>query len=108
MTCVHDPSVTRFGPPRPQPVRRSARTGYERGLAGADLNGEASSHVLSEQSTLLSSRRRLAQVLLRLRLVLERRDLVGIDANHQVVDVVLDLREPVARTCRNDDDITGL
>ena len=45
------------------------------------------------------SRRGLGQVFLRLRFALERRDLVGIDADHQVVDVVVDLREPVCR-CR--------
>src|SRR5437899_8366310 len=34
-----------------------------------------------------------------------RRDLVGIDPHHQVVDVIVDLREPVARARRNHDDV---
>ena len=52
--------------------------------------------------------RRLRQILLRLRLALERRDLVGIDPHHQVVDVVVDLREPVAGAGRDHHDVAGL
>src|SRR5258705_11644649 len=48
------------------------------------------------------------QVIPGLRLALQRRDLVRIDANHQVADVIVDPGEPVARACRNDDDVARL
>src|SRR5205823_15125102 len=48
--------------------------------------------------SLLIARSRLAQVVLRLRLALQRRNLVGIDPNHEIGDVVVDLGEPVARS----------
>src|SRR5881396_3060270 len=48
------------------------------------------------------------QVIPGLRLALERRDFVRIEANHQVADVIVDLREPVAGARRNDDDVSGL
>src|SRR5262249_52532345 len=51
---------------------------------------------LSIMARLLRLRRvRLRQVRLRRRLVLQRRDLVGIGAHHQVVDVIVDPGEPV-------------
>src|SRR6185369_14518805 len=55
-----------------------------------------------------AARRGLGEVRPRLRLALQRRDLVRIDADHHVVDVVVDLREPVARARRDDHDVAGL
>src|SRR4029453_12941340 len=49
-----------------------------------------------------------SEIRLRRRFVLERRDLVGIDANHQVGDVVVDLREPVAGAGRDHNHVAGL
>src|SRR5438552_14908147 len=48
------------------------------------------------------------QVISGLRLALQRRDFVRIDANHQVADVIVDPGEPVARARRNDDDVSRL
>ena len=50
----------------------------------------------------------LRQVGLRRRFVLQRHDLVGIDADHDVGDLIVDLREQVAGACRNDDRVAGL
>src|SRR5207253_7793396 len=60
------------------------------------------------RGTLLTGRSRLAQIFLRLRLALERRNLVGIDANHEIRDVIVDLGEPVAGARRNHDHVAGL
>jgi hypothetical protein len=53
-------------------------------------------------------RRRLRQILHRLRFTPERRHLVRVDPDHEIVDVVVDFREPVAGACRNDDDVARL
>ena len=47
----------------------------------------------------------LREIRLRRGLVLDRRDLVRVDPHHQVVDVIVDLREPVARARRDHDDV---
>src|SRR5205823_801310 len=60
------------------------------------------------RGTLLTGRSRLAQIFLRLRLALERRNLVGIDANHEIRDVIVDLGEPVAGARRNHDHVASL
>src|SRR6266481_8491517 len=52
--------------------------------------------------------RGIRQVIPGLRLALERRDFVRIDANHQVADVIVDPGEPVARSRRNYDDVSRL
>src|SRR5215204_108942 len=57
---------------------------------------------------LLVPRRWFTQVLPGLRLALERRDLVGIYADHQIIDVVVDLRKPVASAGRNHHDVARL
>ncbi len=38
----------------------------------------------------------------------ERRHLVGIDAHHDVIDVIVDLGEPVPGAGRDDDYVSGL
>src|SRR5262245_52875428 len=56
----------------------------------------------------LLARCRLRQVLFRLRLAFERSNLVRVVSDHQIVDVVVDLCEPVACTGWDDDYISGL
>ncbi len=81
-----------------------------------EQNGETLEDAVTSQvdaarnasATSLAALGRLRQIVLRLRLALQRRDFVGIDPHHQVVDVVVDLREPVAGAGRNHDDVAGL
>src|SRR6266446_4130209 len=47
------------------------------------------------------------QIRLRCRLVLDRRHLVGVDAHHDVGNVIVDLGEPMPGAGRNDDDVAG-
>src|SRR5688572_18933614 len=51
---------------------------------------------------------RQSQVRLRLRLAPKGRDLVGIQTDHQIVDVIVDFREPVAGARRNYYDVSSL
>src|SRR5262245_15911550 len=60
----------------------------------------------SKTRVLLPARCRLGQVLLRLRLTLQWRYLVRIEADHQVIDVIVDLGEQMARTRRNHNDVS--
>src|ERR1043165_1256044 len=48
------------------------------------------------------------QILLGCSLVSDRRHLVRIDADHQIVNVIVNLREPVSGTGGNDDDVASL
>src|SRR6185437_5355662 len=48
-----------------------------------------------KRSSSLALLRWLRQIFLRLRLAFQRRDLVGIDPHHDVIDVVVDFGEPV-------------
>src|SRR5438105_4730544 len=48
------------------------------------------------------------QILLGCRLVPKGRRLIRIDANHQIVNVVVNFLEPVAGARRNDDDVADL
>src|SRR5437773_3419264 len=61
-----------------------------------------------EVALVASLPRGFRQVIPGLRLALQRRDFVRIDANHQVADVIVDLGEPVAGARRNDDDVSRL
>ena len=48
------------------------------------------------------------QIVARFPFVLQRCHLVGIDADHKVVDVIINLGEPVSGTGRNNNDVAGL
>jgi len=48
------------------------------------------------------------QIAARFPFVLQRCHLVGIDANHKVIDMVINPREPVSCTGRNNNDVAGL
>src|SRR5260370_42657131 len=79
-------------------------------LGGVPLTARCGSSgvvTLSRPSS-LAFPRGFRQVIPGLRLALERRDFVRIDANHQVADVIVDPGEPVARSRGNYDDVSRL
>ena len=91
----------------PLPPSRDRDDNTKKWLEWATHGGEPNRSL--ERATAANlSRCRLRQVLLRLRLTLKRRDLIWIDANHQVVDMIVDLGEPMSRTRRDDQHVSGL
>src|SRR5262245_12755432 len=91
--------------PRRAESRGAASSGVSRATSYTRLVRMSRMRLSITVLLLRPARRR--QIRLRFGLALERRHFVGIDAHHQVVDVIVDLREPVAGARRNHDDVAG-